>query len=91
MCVLLLLQCQQDEKQQLPIKGGNKLDFEVNVKKCSVSKSQRGSRLQIQHGGSQIKQDWFHVIWLGQDSWEEAASFNVSIQSGYAAGEGIAT
>lgn len=66
--VLLLLQRQQDEKQQLPLKGGNKLDFEVSVKKRSVSKSRRGSRLHIQHGGSQIKQDWFHVIWLGQDS-----------------------
>lgn len=54
------------------------------------SKSQTGSRLHIQHGDAQIKREWFHVVCLEEDSWEETASFNVNTQSGYATGRGIA-
>lgn len=55
------------------------------------SKSQTRSRLHIPHGDARIKEVWFHVVWLEEDSWEETASFSVNTPSGYAAAKGIAT
>lgn len=35
---------------------------------CWCTKFQTGLRLHIQHADAQIKEDWFHVVWLEEDS-----------------------